>query len=403
MQSAIDLRGDFLNTASYSMLAREIYYGLSSRLGMIVRLEHVPTGPVSLESEAEIKSQIQASQNIKPSPIKLHLGPPPYSIQPNHVNICWSLSNSCTPPEGLKDAWNKFNFVIHSSGKITEQLKKDVDPNKFGYFPFPVDLNMFNPNVPKISVLNVTHDMHSNPIGNTPYIIGACGFWHRRSGLQDLLRAYFTEFNAKDNVVLLLKTAGVDRGEGSDNAIKDRIAQIRNAVRNPSPPRIFLIPSVMSDNDYSQFISVCDAFISASHWDSLHPGLHHAMACDKVVIAPDYNKMNEICSEEMMITYPSIEEPAFEIADSYASFGERWFTPSIQGMMSSMRKAFNSAGNPDAFAKKRKKAKEYMEKICSADVVIQNLCETIASGVPIQDTHPEVYEQIKRGAEGAYA
>lgn len=398
MRSTIDLRGDFLSTASYAAMARELYYAFSMRLGVQVRLEHVPTSDVVLQSEQQIMYQLQTSQGMQPSPIKIHLGPPPYSLVPNSVNILWSVFNSRYPNEQLLAAWKQFNMVIISCANVYNKIKaQNPNDGRYFYFPLPVDTNIYSSNGFPLAVLNVTHDLDGQEKKNKPYIFGITGTWTVRSNMESVIRAYMSAFTDKDNVALLVKATDVRRV--SSDAVKHQIADIRNKVRNPSSPKVYVIPGGSSDNDYAQFVSACDCIIDVSKWDSLHTAMHHAFACEKIVICQDYNGEVEYCSSDTALTVNSYLEPIYDPQDSTSKFGEEWYTTSVSSIISAMKKAYASKDNSESFKKRKKKALEYIQNVCESDKVAYGICEALSGGVKFSEPDAEVRDAIRAAIE----
>ena len=398
MKSAIDIRGDFLSPTSYGMLAREIYYSLGTRLGLPVRLEYTPTTQIQLKNEHQIVSQIQNSGNIEPSPIKLHLGLPPYSIVPGAVNICWAQNNFSFPNQNLIEAWKQFNVVIVSSAKLCNSLRTKVDKNRFLYLPCPIDSGIFNEDTYPLAILNVTHGLNGEELNEKPFIFGCIGTWDNKSGLRDTVRSYLSEFSSSDRVVLLVKATDASRSENL-NQIKSEIANIRNAVRNPAPPKIFTIPGGSSDNDYAQFIAACDSIVVNSRWDPLHMPLHHGLACQKIVISPSYGGQIEYSSEDMCLTTSGDFEPVYASPDKFSTCNEKWYVSSINSIMEKMRKAYSSHGNNDAFKKKKTKASEYTEKVCETDKVMKELLGVLSKAVQFDEERKESLKRVLEESE----
>lgn len=394
MKSVIDIRGDFLSPTSYGMLAREIYYSLGTRLGLPVRLEYVPTTQVQLKEEHQIISQIQASQNIEGSPIKLHLGPPPFNIVPGAVNICWAQHNMAYPNEDLLKAWEQFNMVIVSSAKLCNELRNKVDSQRFFYLPIPVDTGMFNEDTYPLAVLNVTHKLSGEEVDDKPFIFGSVGTWDNKSGIRDIVRSYFTEFSASDKVVLLIKSTDQSRTNNGEGQIKSEIANLRNGVKNPSPPKIYIIPGGSNDNDYSQFIAACDSVVVNSRWDPLHLPIHHGMACNKIVICPSYGGKVEYCSEDICLTTSGEFEKVYASSDRFAGFKDQWFVSSINSICAKMRKAYSAYQNEESFKKKRKKGLEYIEKVCNTDEVMKEFLKVLSHGIKLDEDRMSTLKKI---------
>lgn len=395
MQSIIDIRGDFLSTTSYSMLAREIYYAFT-RLGFTdIRLEHQPTTKVQLNTEQDIIAKLQMSQQMQPAPIKLHLYHPQYQLIDGGINIAWNLSNTPMPSQELLAHWQRVNVVLVSSSSLTGKFQQKVNPQLFYYCPFPVDTNLFSDMTYPMAVLNATHEISGEEMDPKPYVFGVFGTWNSRVSIMNTLRAYITEFDGvNDNVVLLLKSTCAPRNEEGVDLIRKGISDVRGMCKNPRAPKIMYMPPVMTDSDYSQVVAACDCVVTSSAWDSLHPSLHHAMAMGKTTIAPDYGGDMDFVNSCITLPVSSQEDPVYSWNEPMIEFQQRWYSSSVADLCSAMRKAYNSRGNPDAFKKRKTTAKKYIDEFCAADKVAENICNLLINS-NASAVVPKVIEEMQ--------
>lgn len=111
--------------------------------------------------------------------------------------------------------------------------------------------------------------------------------WNERKNPFGLLRAFFTAFAGRKDVVLILKTYGADN---SDREIEGIVRNIINLKKNLTfykdapPPRVLLVTDLLSDSEIIKLHNTGDCYISLAHSEGFGLGYFQAMAAGKPTI-----------------------------------------------------------------------------------------------------------------------
>lgn len=228
----------------------------------------------------------------------------------------------------LKKRDISYDFVVHHQVPIEAQIKIEHDkiniayntwetdklPEKWihtinRYFDLQLVPSEFNKelyiqNGIKIRIEVLPHCVDVNEFINEEksenrYDLGPCKNkrfkflsvfqWTERKNPIGLLKAYFSEFYDREDVVLILKTYRSNTSKKEIQIIKNEIEQLKNDMRLKSYPPIYLIGDIISKKDMISIYNQSDCFVMIPRAEGF--GIPFAEACAGrcICIAPNYS------------------------------------------------------------------------------------------------------------------
>lgn len=194
----------------------------------------------------------------------------------------------------------------------------------------------------------------------------------RRKNIVAIIRAFYTAFSSRDNVVLVIKTnipgqTPQEAIETLKNTINDVRKSIHTYVRHPYYPPIVCITDFLPEEKLDQLHSACDVFVSASHGEAWGIPAHDAMGFGKPVILSNWGSYPELMyaqankywdAEAASFKWPGDVDcgwlidgqltPCFGQTNSFPDLytgKELWFEPNIVNLGVSMSEAYEEWGN----------------------------------------------------------
>jgi hypothetical protein len=191
--------------------------------------------------------------------------------------------------------------------------------------------------------------------------------WTERKNPRGLLRAYLTEFTGRDKVVLILKTYRSNYSESEQNAVLDEIRKIKADVGRANPPKIMVIPSMLTKGEMLGLHKMADCFVliqRAEGW-----GLPHFEACmmGKPVITTNYSANLEFTKPEhsYLVGYDMTAVRGMDWIHWYRP-DMVWAEPSAAECGERMRYVFN---NREEARRKGKEARSFVCRNFAWDVI----------------------------------
>jgi glycosyltransferase involved in cell wall biosynthesis len=172
--------------------------------------------------------------------------------------------------------------------------------------------------------------------------------FNRRKNLAALLAAYYSEFDASENVALVVKThVGSRNGADGSNVVKNLIAEIKNGIRRfvsvSRYPRVIILTDYLDDEEINQIHTSCDVFVTASHGEAFCIPAFDALGFGKQVIAPNYSVFKDY--PEFFNLVDGVEAPVFGVVNAPPKLytaDELWFNPNIKDLAKTMRSLYDN-------------------------------------------------------------
>lgn len=278
-------------------------------------------------------------------------------------------------PFGWADRCNAMDEVwVPSEHNLRTFANAGVAPSKLHKVPETFDTELFDPGVQPLAVE-----------GLNGFVFLSIFSWLPRKAWDVLLRAWFDEFRAQDDVTLLLKTdiqhaPGTDCRREVESFVRDQLQ------RNPKKgPRVLVLDRALELTDVPRLYRAADAFVLASHGEGWGRPLMEAMAMGLPTIATRWSGNLEFMNDDnsYLVDYELVDTPA----DSWFS-GQRWAAPSIKELRRALRYVYESRTEAAAIGARAR-----------ADVLVSCGPELLAAAVRDRidalDHHPVLVSHVK--------
>lgn len=253
--------------------------------------------------------------------------------------------------------WN-CNLVneIWTGGEYHKQafIKAGVNVPVFT-FPQPVQVNHHN--VKPFIVAN-----------HKGYLFYSIFQWIERKNPRALLRAYWQEFEGRDDVSLLLKVYRMGFDSKERMAIKEDILKWKRELGMEKTPRVLLCLDLFSEHDIMRLHQTGHCFVSAHRGEGWGIPQAEAISHARPVISTDLGGIHEYLKDNetaLLVKWKYTHVKNMEFAPWYGT-DHIWAEVDEDDLRFRMRWAFN---NPDKAAKMGAKAAEYATRNLSYSAV----------------------------------
>jgi tetratricopeptide (TPR) repeat protein len=258
-----------------------------------------------------------------------------------------------------------------------------VAVSKLHKVPETFDAELFDPGVAPLSVE-----------GLDGFVFLSMFSWIPRKAWDVLLRAWFEEFGARDDVTLLLKTdaalspPGTDCRREVDSFVRDELH------RNPRKgPRVVVLDRPLEMTEVPRLYRRADAFVLASHGEGWGRPYMEAMAMELPTIATRWSGNLEFMNDDnsYLVDYKLVGAPS----NSWLR-GQRWAQPSVRDLRRTMRSLYE---NPTEAAATGLRARGDVLVSCGPERIV----EAVRERVEAIARHPANGSRAKRAVRPAAA
>uniref|UniRef100_A0A6U4RKD1 Glycosyl transferase family 1 domain-containing protein n=1 Tax=Hemiselmis andersenii TaxID=464988 RepID=A0A6U4RKD1_HEMAN len=233
-------------------------------------------------------------------------------------------------PEGWAERLNRMDEIwVPARFHVTTFLAGGVDPSKIHIVPEAVDTELFDP-----------EDMDPLEIydGDHRYKFLSVFKWEERKGWDVLLRAYFSEFSEKDDVLLTIRTYAYH----SESNFREQIdafgrKEFPDKAESGSLPAIHLLTKDMDVDQMPRLYKANDAFVLPSRGEGWGRPHIEAMAMGLPAIATNWSGNTEFMND--WDSYPIPIEGLVPVREG-AFKGHLWADPSVPALREIMRHCF---------------------------------------------------------------
>ncbi len=205
-----------------------------------------------------------------------------------------------------------------------------------------------------------------------PQIRNKCVFYtigeiSRRKNIVAILRAFYSAFSLRDDVVLVLKinSPGKTPEETTDlirTTIDDMKKAIHRYIRHSYYPPVVVIADFLPDEKLDQLHQACDIFVSASHGEAWGIPAHDAMGFGNPSILSNWGSYPELMHSKALENWePETQRfkwpgeidsgwlikgqltPCFGAVDSFPDLytgEESWFDPDVCHLVNCMKQGY---------------------------------------------------------------
>jgi glycosyltransferase involved in cell wall biosynthesis len=162
--------------------------------------------------------------------------------------------------------------------------------------------------------------------------------WQERKGWDVLLQAYLQEFDADDDVELILR---VDPFGPDSSDIHSAIRSMVRRVRPHRPPRLRLLPSPLPPAGMKRLFAAAHAFVLPTRGEAWGRPFMEAMACRLITIGTAWGGHLDFMDADnsLLVDCELVSVPESAAREWPYFRGQTWAEPSIGSLRSCMRRA----------------------------------------------------------------
>ncbi len=293
-----------------------------------------------------------------------HIGANRFRRHPSAMrNIGRTMFETDGLPPDWRDRCNQMDEIwVPCEHNVRSFRRAGVDPEKLYVVGETFDTELFDPSVARMAF---DHLAGEAPDG---FVFLSVFSWLGRKAWDVLLRAWYDEFSAKDDVTLLLKTdpqlapPGTDCRREIDDFVRSQLG------RDPKKgPPVVVIDRLVETTEMPALYRAADAFVLASHGEGWGRPHMEAMAMGLPTIATRWSGNLEFMNDDnsCLIDYELVEASA----DGFLR-GQRWAQPSVRDLRRAMRALYDHPSEATAMGARAR-----------ADVLVSCRPELIADAV----------------------
>lgn len=250
-----------------------------------------------------------------------------YVTETNHCNnTCW--------PERINlmdEAWVPNRFMA-----------KEVSKNSNIFTPHQIV-----PHAADISKYQKEYQPLEIPALDNKFVFYYIGECNRRKNIGTLLKAFHLEFGPEEDVAIVLKAHIPEQSaEESEYHLKDLSNKVKDGLKLYPSLDLYhneiFVCGYLPEEQIMRLHATCDCFVSASLGEAWGIPVFDAMAMGKTPICTDTGGPSDFLKRGGYLI-ESKKEPCFGMIETFSELyvaNEMWDVPSIEGLRSSMRKAF---------------------------------------------------------------
>ncbi|MCL6603991.1 MAG: glycosyltransferase family 4 protein [Paenibacillus sp.] len=325
-------KGPINKTSGLGIASRE-YVRALRQLGVNVAISAKSAAPISKKNKVLIYHHSLNSLNIKKE--RKH-------FKTIIINTVWETTRI---PKRWIGQINQADAVCVPSHQNKQALLNSGIRIPIFIVPHGVNARMYTP-MTKLSL---------NKTKRTFTFISVFGFQHRKNP-EALLRAYWEEFSAADNVLLIIKTNGYAPYE-NDRWIRNRILAYKdrlNIKRSGAPP-IQLITQRLNSRSLKSIYSRGNAFVLPTRGEGVGLPFLESMASGVPIIATGWGgHMDFLTSKNSFLVPYKLRPPVTgmnrkssisrQFRHLFAEKGQLWAEPDIGSLRKQMRRAYENPG-----------------------------------------------------------
>lgn len=295
-QIRLAIEGEYFAAHSFSNINEELTLELLGRSEVTLSVKR-DVGHPTYDQDATFAHRIRGCFNRElpggPQVVIRHRFPPNWE-PPAHGAIWvhiqpWEMHY--LPRDWLKPLRDRVDEIWAPSRFVRDAyVRSGVSADKIHVIPWGVDSNVFSPLATPLLLPT-----------SKPFAFLFVGGTIERKGFDLLLDAYLQEFDASDDVCLVVKDQGTEtfyRGAGSG-------ARIREAQQDPNHPAIFYVDINMSRGQLASLYRACDCLVAPYRGEGFGLPILEAMACGRPAIVPCGGASDDFVSDDTGFMLPS--------------------------------------------------------------------------------------------------
>jgi glycosyltransferase involved in cell wall biosynthesis len=279
--------GPAYDYGGYANMNRRFMFGLEDR-GDIIK--YIPMDSLR-DADAELLTRIDGlSKNQIPDYAPMVYGQTaPLIYDWSKYKALFTMMETRALHPHYVERCNSADELIVPSHWCEEMFKESGVTKPITVAPLGVDTELFTPDAKPLGFSKGLKDF---------VFISVFG-WSMRKGYDVLLRAYFEEFTAKDDVSLVIMSRYFgSTDEVKKQKIRDDIAQVTATVKNPSRPHLSLFGDTLSEHLMPRLYASADCYVLISRGEGFGLPYCEAAACGLPVIGSRYSGQTDFLDDE---------------------------------------------------------------------------------------------------------
>jgi glycosyltransferase involved in cell wall biosynthesis len=352
----VQVQGPIETSYSLAVVNRNLALGLEKRGGYSVSV-YATEGPGDYEPDPaylatmpEIAQLLQRSANVPYPDVAIRQMWPPRVLDSNGAITCeyFGWEESRVPQTIVDD----FNVYLDGIGVMSNFVKAALIDSGVTVPLRVVGCGVECPDPLASVVAPEVVDLRSFRFVN----IGSA---FPRKGLDILLEAYFSAFDASSDVSLVLKTF-----PNPHNRVGEILEDLYE--RHPNPPDVRWIDRDMSQSEIHGLYNLATCYVHPSRGEGFGLPVAEAMLARVPVISPAHSGLADFVSEETAITVPY----RIELARTHFDVpGSTWAEPYRDALAASMKRMVERPDDP-AVSERVRRAHELIESRYSWTAVV---------------------------------
>jgi glycosyltransferase involved in cell wall biosynthesis len=288
-------------------------------------------------------------------------------IEPGKINICSCAWETTLLDPHWVDCCNKFDAIFVESYWLTEVFKSSGVKVPIYLVPNCVDVRRFKA---------------KEEVNKGTYTFYSIQQWTERKNGAGLLKAYFTAFDPRDDVQLVLKTylTRVEEKQDQREVIKNHIETIKQSLNLlKGYPPVYLITEKLTNEAIDKMHEDCDCYVLLDRGEGLGLPYMDAAAAGNPIIATDFGGSRQFLNPENSYCVPYQMTFVDNMTWSPYYRGEQqWADPSLPTAAGFMRHVFENRDEAFAFGAR---ARKDMETRFNSEMITKTLLGAIADVV----------------------
>ncbi len=391
-------RGPVFDASGYGTASREYVFALD-RQGADVKIETWSWGLHLREWKPGEKEKIhylmKKPDSLSKRRILVYHSPPVnIDIKKERSKFNRIILNTVWETTKLPDSWipviNGFDAVcVPSRHNIEAMINSGVKIPLF-LVPHGIDTNKFRPGNYKLSP-DLTDKLTGDPkiestgesvgelIDGRFVFISVFEFQHRKNP-EALLRAYWEEFNRKDNIALVIKTYW---GRRKSRAIVDKVLEYKKSLGlGDDTAPVYIISKILEEKELRSIYRLGQAFVLPTRGEGVGLPFMEALSSGIPVIATGWGgQMDFLNPRNSFLVDYTLKNPGNSMGgeqaispfwrELFAEQDQLWAEVDIQDLKSKMRTAYE---NPELCKQKGRQGREDMLRLSwdKAGIALQN-------------------------------
>lgn len=287
----------------------------------------------------------------------IHLTPEHFPLfrMNGKVNIGHFVWETSRLPRPWVKHLDSVDVVFTSCEWNKEVIHKDLPQKPVYVIPHGIDLDFFAQAKPLVLPTEIPENC---------FIFYSISQWTERKNFKALLEAYWTEFSADENVMLLLKTYLNNHSSEQQEYIRQLLRNCKKSILRPeenSFARVILLPELMTRSQIAGLHALGDVYVLPTRAEGFGLPYAEAIAAGRPCIATNYSGHLDFLNEGNSWLVDSRETPVLGMPHiPWYTCDQYWGDPSIKDLRRCMREAYE---NRSLVKKKTEQAKKDRTKL----------------------------------------